>query len=242
MTAIPVPAKPIPVRERLIVALDVPSIEDAQALVRSLGDHVQFYKIGLELFMSGQYFQLLNWLQQQGKRVFCDLKFFDVPETVASAMRQLRQHHPDFTTVHGNDAILAAAAREKGDVKLLAVTVLTSLDRGDLTDLGFQCDPQALVLSRARRALALGCDGVISSGLEAAPLRAHLGAGFLVVVPGIRPVDNRPEDDQKRIVTPRDAFLNGADYIVVGRPIRQAADPQAAAAAIQHEIEQAFAA
>jgi orotidine-5'-phosphate decarboxylase len=145
-----------------------------------------------------------------------------------------------LTTVHGNQAIMEAAAAAKGDVKVLAVTVLTSLDRGDLDDLGFDCDVGQLVLSRARRALQAGCDGVVSSGLEAPMLRQHLGQRLLVVTPGIRPVENRPVDDQKRTVDVAQAFVNGADYIVVGRPIRDAADPRAAAEAIQRSIDGIF--
>jgi orotidine-5'-phosphate decarboxylase len=232
--------KAIPVRERLILALDVPGAEEARATVERLGDSVRFYKMGLELFMAGGYFELLDWLRERDKKVFVDLKFFDVPETVRSAVRQLRHRGAAFATVHGNDAILEAAAREKGDLKILAVTVLTSLDRADLDDLGFACDVEALVLSRARRALALGCDGVISSGLEAPRLRAELGNRFLVVAPGIRPVENRPVDDQKRTVDVQQAFRNGADYIVMGRPIRKAPDPRAAAEAVQERIRQVF--
>jgi orotidine-5'-phosphate decarboxylase len=142
--------------------------------------------------------------------------------------------------VHGNDAMLEAAARAKKDTKILAVTVLTSLDRGDLRDLGFEVAVETLVLSRARRALALGCDGVISSGLEAQALRAELGERFLIVSPGIRPVENRPADDQKRVVSVEQAFRNGADYVVVGRPIRNAPDPRAAAEAVQTTIASLF--
>ena len=232
--------KPIPVRERLIFALDVSSAEDAKKLVETLGDEVSFYKIGLELFMAGGYFELIDWLRARGKHVFVDLKFFDVPETVASAVRQLTHRGVAFATIHGNDAIMRAAVREKADLKILAVTALTSLDRGDLDDLGFDCDPQTLVLSRARRALEIGCDGVISSGMEAPKLRSELGARLLVITPGIRPVDNDEPDDQKRTVDVRQAFLNGADYIVVGRPIRNAADPRAAAHAIQAQIAAVF--
>ncbi|HTO47830.1 MAG TPA: orotidine-5'-phosphate decarboxylase [Burkholderiales bacterium] len=231
----------IPRRERLIVALDVPSANDARALVAKLGDEAAFYKLGLELFMSGGYFELVDWLVARGKRVFVDLKFFDVPETVRSAVRALRGRGIALATVHGNQKMMEAAAAEKGDVKILAVTVLTSLDRGDLDDLGFACDVDRLVLSRARRALEAGCDGVISSGLEAPMLRRELGDRLLVVTPGIRPVENRPVDDQKRTVDVAQAFANGADYIVVGRPIRQAADPAAAAAAIQGTIAGIFA-
>jgi orotidine-5'-phosphate decarboxylase len=233
--------KPIPVRERLIMALDVPGIPEAKALVEELGDSVLFYKVGLELFMSGDYFGLVSWLKDQGKKVFVDLKFFDVPETVARAVRALSDKGVEFATVHGNDAIMQAAAREKGALKILAVTVLTSLDRGDLDDLGFACDVEKLVVSRARRALALGCDGVISSGLEVPMLRGEVDNKLLVISPGIRPVENRPSDDQKRVVTVEQAFQNGADYIVVGRPIRDAADRKAAAELVQGQIAGVFA-
>jgi orotidine-5'-phosphate decarboxylase len=197
---------------------------------------VQFYKLGLELFMAGGYFELVDWLVARDKKIFVDLKFFDIPATVASAVRQLNGRGVTFTTVHGNQALMEAAAAAKGDVKVLAVTVLTSLDRGDLADLGFQCDVQELVLSRARRALEAGCDGVVSSALEVAKLRERIDRRLLVVTPGVRPVENRPADDQKRVVSVSDAFRNGADYIVVGRPIRDAADPRAAAEAIQAQI------
>ena len=232
--------KPIPPADRLIVALDVAEAESAKALVRQLGDSVNFYKIGLELFMAGGYFELLDWLVKQEKKVFVDLKFFDVPETVRSAVRALAHSGATFATVHGNQAIMEAAAKDKGDLKILAVTVLTSLDRGDLDDLGFACDVDKLVLSRARRALETGVDGIVSSGLEAPMIRRELGQKLLVVTPGIRPVENKPADDQKRTVDVAQAFENGADYIVVGRPIRQAPDPAAAAAAVQRTIAQVF--
>jgi orotidine-5'-phosphate decarboxylase len=232
--------KPIPPEERLIFALDLPDAEAARRMVEALAEAVVFYKLGLELFMAGGYLELVDWLTGQGKKVFVDLKFFDIPETVAAAVRQLRRRPVTFATVHGNDGILEAACREKGEVKILAVTALTSLDRGDLDDLGFQVDVSALVLSRARRALELGCDGVISSGLEARELRERLGEKLIVVTPGIRPVDNRPASDQKRVVSVEDAFRGGADYIVVGRPIRQAADPRQAALDIQTTISGLF--
>lgn len=234
--------KPIPNHERLIMALDVPDADAAKKLVETLGDSVSFYKVGLELCMSGDYFELISWLRARNKRVFADLKFFDVPETVARAIRSLSHHGVDFATIHGNDSIMAAAAREKGDLKVLAVTVLTSLDQGDMKDLGFECDVPQLVLSRARRALELGCDGVISSGLEVPALRREIDNKLLVVSPGIRPVENRPQDDQKRVVTVSQAFENGADYIVVGRPIRDAQDPKAEAMRVQDQIAAVFAA
>jgi orotidine-5'-phosphate decarboxylase len=232
--------KNIPAHERLIFAMDVADPAEARRVAEQLGDTVHFYKLGLELMMSGGYFELLDWMVARGKKVFVDLKFFDVPATVAAAVKQLRNRGVTLTTVHGNQAIMEAAARVKGDVKVLAVTVLTSLDRGDLDDLGFACDVDKLVLSRARRALDAGCDGVVSSGLEAPRLREFIDHRLLVVCPGIRPVENKPVDDQKRTVDVAQAFANGADYIVVGRPIRDAADPRAAAAAIQQTIAGAF--
>jgi orotidine-5'-phosphate decarboxylase len=230
--------KPIPSSERLILALDTPTVDEAKTLVEALQDDVHFYKLGLELFMAGGYFELLDWLSERRKKVFVDLKFFDVPQTVRSAVRQLRGRNASFATVHGNDLILKAACEEKNGTKILAVTVLTSLDEADLRALGFKVDIEQLVLSRARRALEIGCDGVISSGLEARQLRNDLGENFLIVVPGIRPVKNT--DDQKRTVDVEEAFLSGADYIVIGRPIRQAENPVHAAKNIQSRIAELF--
>lgn len=232
--------KRIPNEERLIAALDVASTEQAESLVERLGDSVRFYKVGLELFMAGGVFEFIDWLAKRGNKVFADFKFFDIPETVSAAVRGLRNRGVTFATVHGNQAMLEAAGAAKGDVKILAVTVLTSLDQGDLDDLGFRCDIERLVLSRARRALEAGCDGVISSGMEAPALKRELGDRVLVVIPGIRPVRNRLGDDQKRTVDVAQAFANGADYIVVGRPIRHAPDPRAAAEAIQATIAGVF--
>ncbi len=234
-------SNPVHLRERLIFALDVPDTESAEQLADTLGDSVCFYKLGLELFMAGGYFRLVDRLLDAGRRVFVDLKFFDVPATVGRAVRRLSGSGVSYCTVHGNDSILEAACANRGDTGILAVTALTSLDRGDLDDLGFDCDPHELVLSRARRAFEIGCDGVISSGLEVPALRRHLDSRLLVVTPGIRPVENRPPDDQKRTVDVRRAFLNGADHIVVGRPIRDARDPRQAAEAIQSTIRSVFA-
>ena len=232
----------IPSRERLIVALDVPDIPAARALVKRLGDAAVFYKIGLELFMGAGFFEFLAELRGQKKKVFVDLKFFDIPETVARAVKSLAERGADFCTVHGNQAIMEAAAKAKnGQLRVLAVTALTSLDRGDLDDLGFKCDVGELVLSRAKRALAAGCDGVVSSGLEVERLRKEIGPKLVCVTPGIRPVDNKADSDQKRVMTPGAAIKAGADYIVVGRPIRDAADPRQAAQAIQDEIARAVA-
>jgi orotidine-5'-phosphate decarboxylase len=241
MTSSYISQKNIPVRERLIVALDLPDIALAKAMVEELGDSVIFYKVGMELFMSGDYFGFIEWLKQQNKKVFVDLKFFDISETVGRAIRALSTKGVDLATIHGNDAIMEAAAANKGDLKVLAVTVLTSLDRGDLDDLGFQCDVRELVLSRAKRALQIGCDGIVSSGLEVSMIREQLGEKLLVITPGIRPVENRAEDDQKRVVGVEQAFTNGADYIVVGRPIRDAEDRKSMAEKIQQQILSVFA-
>jgi orotidine-5'-phosphate decarboxylase len=234
--------KDIPDRERLIFALDVPDLKRAMDLVEQLDDAVMFYKLGLELFLSGVYFELAAELKQRGKRIFADLKLFDIPATVGRAVAQLARHDVDLLTVHGNDAMLAAAVAERGHTGILAVTALTSLDRADLTDLGFTCDVEALVLSRARRALALGCTGVVSSGLEAQALRAEVDHALIVVCPGIRPVDNCETDssDQKRTLSATRALALGADYLVVGRPIRDAADPHQAAMALQDTISNFF--
>lgn len=233
-------AGPVDPCDRLIFALDVPDADEARRLVERLGDSVSFYKLGLELMAAGGYFELVDWLLAARKKVFADLKLFDVPATVSRAVSLLATRGVTFATVHGNQGIMEAAAKAKGDLRILAVTVLTSLDRGDLDDLGFACDVESLVLSRARRALEAGCDGVVASGLELPALRRTVDRRLLVVTPGIRPVENRPEDDQKRVVTVEQAFRDGADYIVVGRPIRDARDPEAAAQGIQRTIAALF--
>ncbi|MES1950034.1 orotidine 5'-phosphate decarboxylase [Salinisphaera sp. S4-8] len=237
--------RPIADIDRLIFALDVPDAEAARALVDQLGDAVNFYKVGLELAMAPGYFELVDWLKARGKKVFVDVKLFDVPATVAAAVRRLCARDIDFITVHGNQQVMEAAAEARsGSSRILAVTALTSLDQGDLDDMGFACDIESLVLSRAKRALEAGCDGVISSGMEVANLRAHAPEKLIAVTPGIRPVanDEGEPDDQKRVMTPTAAIAAGADYLVVGRPIRNADDPRAAAVAIQREISQAIAA
>ncbi|WP_367401421.1 orotidine-5'-phosphate decarboxylase [Solimonas sp. SE-A11] len=237
----PLVSKNIPADERLIAALDVPAAPEARALVQRLGDSVRFYKIGMELLMAPGFFELLDWLKAQDKKVFVDLKFFDIPETVARAVKNLSERGADFCTIHGNQSIMEAAAKAKsGNTKVLAVTALTSLDQGDLNDLGFAVDVAELVLSRARRSLQAGCDGVVSSGLEVERLRREAPRELICVTPGIRPVENRVEADQKRIMTPAAAIRAGADYLVVGRPIRDAADPRAMAQAIQTEIAEAL--
>jgi orotidine-5'-phosphate decarboxylase len=230
--------KNIPLDKRIIFALDVETVAEARKWVERLESLIAFYKVGLQLFLAGG-FPVVEWILNRNLEVMLDLKFFDVPQTVSSAVKQLNGRGITYATVHGNDAILEAAARSKEDVRILAVTVLTSLDQGDLKQLGFQCSPEELVLSRARRALELGCDGVVSSGLEAPKIRHELGERLFVVVPGVRPVQNRP-DDQKRIVDVTSAFLSGADHIVVGRPIKQAEDPAGLIQTMKGHIEEAL--
>ena len=227
--------KPIPARERLIFALDVATRADALHWIDRLGDSVRFYKIGMELLTSGDYFAVLEALAMRGKRVFVDLKFHDVPATVGAAVKGLARYPVHFATIHGQDAaMMRAAAEAKGAIRLLAVTVLTSIDQQDLEASGVRMPLAELVESRARMALASGCDGVVASGQEARALRAAVEHRLEVVCPGIRPA--AAGDDQKRIVDVPTAFANGADYIVVGRPIRSAPDPVAMAETIQAQI------
>ncbi len=230
--------KDINVEDRLIFALDVPEVEEAKDIVSELDESVNFYKIGMELLMTGRYFELLNWLIDNDKKVFVDLKFFDVPETVGRTIARLSDYGATFATVHGNQALMEMAAQNKKNLKVLAVTALTSLDRGDLDDLGFDCNIQDLVISRAKRAFEAGCDGVVSSGLEVPFLREYVDNKLIAVTPGIRPVAN--DDDQKRVVDVATAFKSGSDYIVVGRPIKNADNRYKAASDIQKIIRSVF--
>jgi len=235
--------KDIPLNERIIFALDVDSHEKAMEWVMKLESHIKFYKVGLQLFLAG-WFPVIEEILNRGHKVMVDLKFFDVPETVKLAVRQLRNRGVTFATVHGNDPILRAAVEEREGVKILAVTVLTSFGDEDMVEMfGAPCKVEDLVFVRARKALRLGCDGVVSSGLEAERLRGDLGENFLIVAPGIRPGANITveEDDQKRIVTAGKAIASGADYVVVGRPIKNADDPIATVEQIQLEIEKSLA-
>lgn len=226
-------------RDRLIFALDVSSRADAAQWIERLGDAVTFYKIGLELLASGDYFAVLDDLLARGKRVFADLKLHDVPATVAATVKGLARRRIDFVTVHAqHPAMLRAANHVKGDLRLLGVTVLTSIDRAELDAESDARDPADVVVARARMARDCGCDGVIASGQEAASIRRATADDFAIVCPGIRPA--AAGDDQRRIVDVPTAFANGADHIVVGRPIRQATDPRAAAQAIQAQIAAAI--
>ena len=231
--------KDIPLSERIILALDVDSAEQARELVMKTESHIGFYKVGLQLFMASC-FEIVDWLSGRGHKVMVDLKFFDIPETVRLAVAQLNNRGVTFATIHGNDPIIRAAVDAKGDLALLAVTVLTSFGQEDMQAMGMQKSIEDLVYFRAKRALDLGCDGVVSSGLEAKRLRERLGDRLLVVTPGIRPGANlySEQDDQQRIVTARQAIADGVDYLVVGRPITRAADPIGVIAALQEEISQ----
>lgn len=228
-------------RERLIVALDEPTGAEALAWVDRLGDAVQFYKIGMELLASGDYFRVLDELARREKKIFVDLKFFDIPATIAGVIKGLSRWPVSYCTVHGWHAGMmeAAAAARSGDLRLLAVTVLTSMDGADLKAMGISGEPADIVVQRALSAQAAGIDGVIASGQEAGVIRAATGPGFDIVCPGIRP-GGPAGDDQKRTVGVAEAFRLGADAIVVGRPVRQATDPRAAAEAIQREIAESI--
>jgi orotidine-5'-phosphate decarboxylase len=232
--------KDIALDKRIIFALDLEAPQLARDWVSTLLPRIRFFKVGLELFLAGGW-ELVHWIQDQDAEVMLDLKFFDVPQTVHKAVQQAQKHQVSLLTVHGNDAMLQAACAAKGPARILAVTALTSLDAADLSDLGFTCSAQDLVLSRARRALDLGCAGVVSSGLEVQALRESLGHRLLVVVPGVRPVQNRPVDDQKRTVSAGQAIASGADHVVIGRPIRQADDPLGTVGELQDEIAAACA-
>jgi len=235
--------KNIPLNERIIFALDVPSHAEAMRLIERLDGEIRFFKVGLQLFMA-DWFKTIDAIVGRGCKVMVDLKFFDIPETVKLAVSQLCNRGVTFATVHGNDPILRAAVQAKGDLKLLAVTVLTSFGEEDMRAMGMSGSIADLVLLRSRRALELGCDGVVASALEAGPLRSELDENFLIVTPGIRPGANVDDgsDDQKRIATAKNAILSGADHVVIGRPIRDSKDPAALIRSLQQEIAEGLAA
>jgi orotidine-5'-phosphate decarboxylase len=229
-------------REKLIVALDYADVNDASRLVETLGGEVSFYKIGLGLQLGGGE-GLAKSLIAKGKRVFLDYKYLDIEETIRTAVRRAADFGVDFLTVHGVGGVLRAAVEGRGDsrLKLLGVTVLTSMDAGEVKEMGFPCNVEELVLARAKKALDAGIDGVIASAHEAAQIRKATGGKLLVVAPGIRPKDSAA-DDQKRVATPGAAIRDGADYLVVGRPITKAPDPKQAVRAIVTEMAASFAA
>jgi orotidine-5'-phosphate decarboxylase len=234
------PAKIAP-KDRLIVALDLPGIADAEAMIAKLGDSVNFYKIGYQLGYAGG-LPLARKLADSGKKVFLDLKLHDIGNTVARGVESVAKLGATFLTVHAYPQTMKAAveARAGSSLKILAVTVLTSYDDGDLHAAGYRLNVSDLVEARAQQAQVLGVDGLVSSPEEAASLRKIVGHQMALVTPGIRPAGSA-SGDQKRIMTPERAISAGADYLVVGRPVTEAADPRAAADAIQAEIAQALA-
>jgi orotidine-5'-phosphate decarboxylase len=227
----------IEARDRLIFALDVPSSDEAKRLLACVGDAVGFVKIGLELFTAAGP-DIVRRTLAQNKRVFLDLKLFDIPETVKRATVAAAEMGATFLSVHATGQTVRAAVEGRGNspMKILAVTVLTSFREADLQETGVADSIPATVLRRARLAASSGADGVVASGVDAAMIRKALGQDPLIVIPGIRPF-GRSHDDQVHVTTPAEAIAAGADYLVVGRPIRDAVDPVAAARAIQSEIE-----
>jgi orotidine-5'-phosphate decarboxylase len=227
-------------KDRLIVPLDLPGVPEAEAMVARLGDSVSFYKIGYQLAYAGG-LPLARQLSDAGKKVFLDLKLHDIGNTVARGVESVAKLGATFLTVHAYPQTMKAAVEARGGsgLKILAVTVLTSYDDGDLHAAGYRLNVSDLVEARAQQAQVLGVDGLVSSPEEAASLRKIVGHQMNLVTPGIRPVGTS-SDDQKRIMTPARAIAAGADYLVVGRPITAAADPKAAADAVQTEIAQAL--
>ncbi len=233
--------KNININERIIFALDFSDPTEAKKWVTRLDSEIKFFKVGLELFLAGWWY-IVDFIVQRGNQVMVDLKFFDIPETVHLAIQQLKNKGVTFATIHGNAPIISAANSDKGSLKILAVTVLTSFDESDMKEMGFTGSVEDLVLIRSEKALDLGCDGVVASPLEAQPLRDKLGSNFLIVTPGIRPdFSTIEEDDQKRIATARNAIINGADHVVIGRPIRQSPDPIRTIKTLQEDIQSGLA-
>ncbi|MGA3211085.1 MAG: orotidine-5'-phosphate decarboxylase [Terriglobales bacterium] len=228
--------------DRLILALDLPTVEAARDMVNRLEGVVEFYKVGLAMQLAPGIEAFVRSLIASGKKVFLDYKYYDVPETMKKAVSRAAGLGVSFLTIHGSSNLIRAAVSARGDsgLKLFTVTVLTSMDAGDIAEMGYaQHSPQELVLFRARKALEAGCDGVIASGLEAEKIKAIAGEKLLVITPGIRP-EGYPEDDQKRKSTPTGAIRAGADYLVIGRPIVEAPDPRRATETILAEMQGAF--
>jgi len=235
-------SKNIPLKERIIFALDVSSHDEAMELVEKLDGDIHFFKVGLQLFLAG-WFPIIEAIISRGNKVMVDLKFFDIPETVRLAVDQLKNKGVTFVTVHGNDPILKAATQDKKGLKILAITVLTSFGENDMKEMGMTGSIRDLVLLRSKKALEIGCDGIVSSALEADEIRKESGSNFLIVTPGIRPGANieDDDDDQKRIATAKEAIINGADHVVIGRPIRNSDDPIALIRKLQEEIKEGLA-
>jgi orotidine-5'-phosphate decarboxylase len=220
----------------IIVALDYESPHEAWELVLRLGDRINFYKVGMELYASAG-MDFVRKLRAQGKDVFLDMKFYDIPETVRRAVCQVARSGARFLTVHGSDPVMRAAVEGRGtsDLKLLGVSVLTSFDLQDIQDLGYPCEVADLVDLRVRKSLEVGVDGVVISPLDAARVRAIAGPDLILVTPGVRSAGSG-KGDQKRVATPAEAIRDGADYLVMGRQITRVIDPAAAVARVLDEI------
>ncbi len=232
---------PVNARDRLIVALDLPDVATARQLVSRLGQHVSFFKVGLSLQLAPGVEGLIQSLLDGHQKLFLDYKYYDIPETLTKAVSQAAQRGVTFLTIHGSGSLIRAAVKGRGEsgMKLFTVTVLTSWDKSDLLEMGYSNHTvEELVVFRAKMAVEAGCDGVIASGREAKAIKG-ISNKLLVITPGIRP-DGAREDDQKRRTTPRDAILAGADYLVIGRPITEAADPVEATEKILAEMQTAF--
>ena len=234
-------AKNIPVEERIIFALDVPDAEEAMNLVKQLESEIRFFKVGLQLFLAGG-FSIVEWITRRGHKVMLDLKFYDIPKTVELAVRQLNGRGITFATVHGNSSIMKAASTAAEDTAVLAVTVLTSLGEEEIQELGATVSIQELVLKRAVAAEKSGCRGIVCSPREVAGVRDKVGNDLVIVTPGIRLESGSTvkDDDQIRFATPFSAITSGSDYLVIGRPVRDAERPAQAARTIKEEISRAL--
>ncbi|WP_456386768.1 orotidine-5'-phosphate decarboxylase [Desulfolithobacter sp.] len=230
--------KKIPLEERIIFALDVPAADTARELVEALDGRIRFFKVGLQLFLAGGW-PVVEHIAGRGNRVMLDLKLYDIPATVRLAVEQFRDRGITFATVHGYRPVVEAALEADSGVKILAVTVLTSMGSQELTELNFEGTVEDLVLTRARRVLDVGCHGLVCSAREASVLRRELGTKFDMITPGIRPADSAA-GDQQRIATPGRAIEDGSDYLVIGRPIRDASAPLKMVSQIQEEINTAL--
>lgn len=221
----------------LIIALDVETAEEARTIVRRTASVVDVYKVGMELYASAG-MEFVRELTGEGKQVFLDMKFYDIGETVRRAVKQVAKSGVRFLTIHGSDSVMRAAVEGRGDSKLqlLAVTVLTSFDQSDLTDLGYTCSVEDLVDLRVRKAMAAKVDGIVCSPLEASRVRAIMGEQAVLVTPGVRSA-GAGKGDQKRVATPREAIEAGANYLVIGRQVTRAADPALAVREILQELE-----
>lgn len=234
--------KNIPINHRIIFALDFDDVKKAKDYVILLEDYTNFFKVGLQLFIS-QGPDFIRWLTDRGNSVMLDLKLYDIPQTVMLAIREISQLNVKFTTIHCVRQVIDAAKKSKGDLlKVLGVTVLTSMTSDDLVSMGIRdLSIEDVVLMRAKEAMIGGCDGIVASPREVSYLRKHLGDEPIIVTPGVRLSNDNETSDQKRIATPYEAIRNGADYLVVGRPIRDAKDPVRAISDIIDEIKSALA-